>query len=75
VQTLPRGASRASPWLGLDHDGPDRNGNKLLKGALDSVPIEPDPTPRAPPGHLGIYLDNLGRPLLSERTWPSPARR
>jgi hypothetical protein len=62
----PRGALR---WLGLDHDGPDRNGNKLLKGTLDSVPTErPDPTPRAPPGHLGIYLDNLGRPLFSERT-------
>jgi len=35
--------------VGLDHDGANRNDHKLLKGTLDSIPIErPQPTPEAP---------------------------
>ena len=31
--------------VGLDHDGANRNDHKLLKGTLDSIPIErPEPT-------------------------------
>src|ERR1019366_1592666 len=41
--------------VGLDHDGANRNDHKLLKGTLDSIPIErPKPTKRQP---QGICLD------------------
>jgi putative transposase len=41
--------------VGLDHDGANRNDHKLLKGTLDSIPIErPEPTPKHP---QGICLD------------------
>lgn len=41
--------------VGLDHDGANRNDHKLLKGTLDSIPIErPDPNGQAP---QGICLD------------------
>jgi putative transposase len=37
--------------VGLDHDGANRNDHKLLKGTLDSIPIErPTPTPEQPQG-------------------------
>ena len=37
--------------VGLDHDGANRNDHKLLKGTLDSIPIErPEPTPERPQG-------------------------
>ena len=48
-------AEGAGVPIGLDHDGANRNGHKLLKGTLDSIPIErPEPTPAAP---QGICLD------------------
>jgi putative transposase len=41
--------------IGLDHDGANRNDHKLLRGTLDSIPIDrPDPTPEAP---QGVCLD------------------
>jgi putative transposase len=41
--------------VGLDHEGANRNDHKLLKGTLDSIPIDrPDPTPERP---QGICLD------------------
>ncbi len=41
--------------VGLDHDGANRNDHKLLKGTLDSIPIErPQPTVQQP---QGICLD------------------
>jgi transposase len=41
--------------IGLDHDGANRNDHKLLKGTLDSIPIErPEPTSEHP---QGICLD------------------
>ena len=41
--------------VGLDHDGANRNDHKLLKGTLDSIPIErPEPTVEQP---QGICLD------------------
>jgi putative transposase len=41
--------------VGLAHDGANRNDHKLLKGTLDSIPIErPQATPDAP---QGICLD------------------
>lgn len=41
--------------IGLDHDGANRNDHKLLRGTLDSIPIErPKPTPERP---QGICLD------------------
>jgi transposase len=37
--------------VGVDHDGANRNDHKLLKGTLDSIPIErPAPTPEQPQG-------------------------
>jgi putative transposase len=37
--------------IGLAHDGANRNDHKLLKGTLDSIPIErPEPTDTAPQG-------------------------
>jgi putative transposase len=37
--------------VGLDHDGANRNDHKLLKGTLDSIPIErPQPTVEHPQG-------------------------
>lgn len=37
--------------IGLVHDGANRNDHKLLKGTLDSIPIErPEPTPKRPQG-------------------------
>jgi putative transposase len=48
-------AEGAGVPIGLDHDGANRNDPKLLKGTLDSIPIErSDPTPDAP---QGICLD------------------
>jgi putative transposase len=56
-----RGAKRsvlaegAGVPVGLDHDGANRNDHKLLKGTLDSIPIErPEPTVEQP---QGICLD------------------
>ncbi len=41
--------------VGLEHDGANRNDHQLLKGTLDSIPIQrPEPTPEAP---QGICLD------------------
>ena len=56
--------------IGLDHDGANRNDHKLLKGTLDSVPIErPDPSEDDP---QGLCLDKaydfpVVRDLLAER--------
>ena len=37
--------------VGIDHDGANRNDHKLLKGTLDSIPIQrPQPTEQAPQG-------------------------
>lgn len=56
--------------IGLDHDGANRNDHKLLKGTLDSVPIErPEPTEESP---QGLCLDKaydfpVVRDLLEDR--------
>jgi putative transposase len=56
--------------VGLDHDGANRNDHLLLKGTLDSVPIErPEPTEDDP---QGLCLDKaydfgVVRDLLAER--------
>jgi putative transposase len=37
--------------VGLEHEGANRNDHLLLKGTLDSIPVErPKPTPEAPQG-------------------------
>jgi hypothetical protein len=37
--------------IGIDHDGANRNDHKLLRGTLDSIPIErPEPDEEAPQG-------------------------
>lgn len=55
--------------IGLDHDGANRNDHKLLKGTIESIPIDrPEPTVEAPQGVcLDAAYDNTPtRNLLDE---------
>jgi putative transposase len=55
--------------VGLEHEGANRNDHKLLKGTLDSIPIErPEPTEQQPQGiSLDRAYDNVdSRELVGE---------
>ena len=73
--TGPRGGEAFGPHrgagvpVGLDHDGANRNDHKLLKGTLDSIPIErPEPTAEHPQGLCsGQGLRQPRRPRAARR--------
>ena len=55
--------------VGLDHDGANRNDHKLLKGTLDSIPIDrPKPTRNRP---QGLCLDKAYDNPEARDRWPA----